>query len=72
MSQQAVGLDMARGSLETSRAFIKVAVDADVTKFPALEAGLMIVGVVLSERYVIVTAGPPDFGASEGNLFFFG
>ena len=72
MSQKASGLDVAGGSFETNRAFVEMAVDADVAKFPALEAGLMIVGVVSGERCVMVTTGPPDFGVSEGDLFFLG
>ena len=43
----------------------------DVTEFPALEAGLVIVWMVMSKGHVMVTAGPPDFGASNGSLFFF-
>ena len=44
----------------------------DVSKFPVLEAGSMIVGVVLGEGCIMVTASPPDFGASDSNFFFFG
>ena len=61
---------MAGGSLEASGAFIKVAIDTDVTEFPALEAGLMIVEVVPSEGRIVVAASPPDFSVSDGNLFF--
>ena len=71
-SQRASGLDMARGSLETSGAFVEMTVDADVAEFPALETGLMVAGVIIGERYVMVAAGPPDFGASEGDFFFLG
>ena len=70
--QWIMGLDMARGGPETDGVFVKVAVDANVTKFPALETGLMVTGVVTSEGYVMVTAGPPDFSVSEGDFFFFG
>ena len=63
---------MARGSLETGRAFVEVAIDVDMTKFPALEAGLVIMKVVVSGGCVMVAAGPPDLGASEGDFFFFG
>ena len=44
----------------------------DVSKFPALEAGFMITGVVTRQGDVMVTAGPPDLSASEGNFFFLG
>ena len=69
-SQWATGLDIARGSPETGGTFVKVAVDTDVTKFPVLETGFMIAGVVTSEGCIMVTASPPDFGVSEGGLFF--
>ena len=39
-------------------------------KFPALEAGLMVSGMIMGEGCVMVTAGPPDFGVSEGDFFF--
>ena len=67
-----MGLDMAGGSLETGGALVQVAIDADVAKFPALEAGLMITGMVMGEGCVMVTAGSPDFGVSDGNFFFLG
>ena len=47
--QWIVGLDMAGGGFETGGTFVEMAVDADVTKFPVLEAGFVIVGVVMSE-----------------------
>ena len=65
-----MGLDMTRGGLETDGALIEMAVDMDVTELPALKAGLMIVRVVTSEGYIMVTASLPDFGAGEGNFFF--
>ena len=70
-SQQAAGLDMARGSLETGGAFVQVAVDTDVAKFPVLEAGFMVTEVVTSKRRVVVAASPPDFGVNKGGFFFF-
>ena len=42
----AIGLDVTRRGFETDRALVKVAVDMDVSEFPALEAGFMVVGVV--------------------------
>ena len=39
-------LDMARGSLKASGALVQVAVDVDVSKFPALEVGFVVLGVV--------------------------
>ena len=41
-SERAAGLNVAGRPLETSGAFVEGAVDADVSKFPALEAGLMV------------------------------
>ena len=72
MLQRALGLDMAGGSLETGGAFVEMTVDMDVAEFPALEAGFVVAGMVSGERYVMVAASPPDFGASEGNFFFLG
>ena len=63
---------MARGSLEADGALVEVAIDTDVAKFPALKTGLMIVGVVMGEGSVMVTASPPDFCASNGGFFFSG
>ena len=63
---------MAGGSLEASGAFVKVAVDVDVTEFPALKTGLMIAGVVAGKGRIMVATGPPDFSASDRGLFFFG
>ena len=63
---------MAGGSLETCVALIKVAVDIDMTEFPALEAGLVVMRVVMGEGCIVITAGPPDFGVSDSNFFFFG
>ena len=42
----ATGLDVARESLETGGTLIEVTVDVDVSEFPVLEAGLMVMGVV--------------------------
>ena len=72
MFQWAMGLDMAGGSLEAGGALRKVIINADMTKFPALKAGLMVVGVVTSEGSIMVTASPPDFRASNGSFLFFG
>ena len=63
---------MARGSLEAGEALIKVAVNTDVSKFPPLEAGFMVSGMVMDKRYIVVTAGPPDLDVSNGDFFFFG
>ena len=70
--QWATGLDMARRGLETGGAFVEMAVDVDMAKFPALETGLVVVGMVMSEGYVMVAVSPPDLGTSEGDFFFFG
>ena len=49
-----------------------MAVDADMTKCPALEAGFMVMGMVMSKGCIMFTASPPDFGVSDGNFFFLG
>ena len=71
MFQQAIGLDMARGSLEAGGALIEVAINADMAEFPTLKAGLMIAGVVMSKGSIVVTVSPPDFHVSNGSFFFF-
>ena len=63
-------LEMTRGSFKTDGALVEAAVDMDVSKFPTLEAGLIVVRVALSKGCVIVTAGLPDFGVSDSDLFF--
>ena len=63
---------MTRGGFETGRTLVDVTVDMNVSKFPVLEAGLMIVGVVTSEGCVMITTDPPGLGASDSNLFFLG
>ena len=45
-------------------------VNADVAKLLILEASLVVLGVVMSERHVIVAASPSDFGVGEGVVFF--
>ena len=70
MSQWALGLDMAWGSPETSGAFIKMAVDADVTKFPTLKADLVVSRVVSGKGHIMVAASPPDFSTGDGGFLF--
>ena len=67
-----MGLDMARGSLKACGALIQVAVNMDMAEFPVLEAGFMIVEIVTSKGCIMVTAGLPDFGVSDGDFFFSG
>ena len=62
---------MARGGFETGGALIEGTIDADVSKFPALEAGFMVLGMVVRQRGVMVAASPPNFGAFQGGFFFF-
>ena len=61
---------MTRGGLETDGALIEMAVYVDVTKLSTLKAGLVIARVVTSKGYIMITAGPQDFSADEGNFFF--
>ena len=72
MFQWAMGLDMAGRSLEAGGALIEVTINADMTKFPTLKAGFIVVEVVTSKRSVMVTANPPDFYVSKDGFFFFG
>ena len=70
--QRATGLDVTQESPEADRALIQGAVDMDMPQFPALEAGLMVSGVVTGKRCVVVAACPPDFSAFKGSFFVFG
>ena len=63
---------MAEGSLEASGTFVEVVIDTDVTELPVLEAGFMVVGVIVSKGCVIVATSPPDFSTSDCSVFFFG
>ena len=47
-----------------------MAIDMDVSKFPVLKAGLIVVGVIMGRGYVMVTTCPPDLSASKGVMFF--
>ena len=62
---------MARGRFETGGAFVQGAVDVNVSKFPALEAGFMVTGIIMGQGNVMVTASPPNVGTFQGGLFFF-
>ena len=46
MSERVTGLDVARGPFEAGGTFVKGAIDVDVSKFPALEAGFVVSGMV--------------------------
>ena len=63
---------MAGGSLEADGTLVQGAINMDVSEFPTLEAGFMISGVIMGEESIMVTAGPPDFGAFESGFFFLG
>ena len=47
-------------------------VDTDIPEFPALEAGLIVLGMVVGKGHVMVTACPPDLSVNEGDVFFLG
>ena len=70
--ERATDLDVARGPLETGGALVKGAVDTDVSEFPALEAGLVVAGVVTRQGGVMVTVSPPNVSVFQGNFLFFG
>ena len=67
--QRTVGLDMTRGSSEAGGTFVQEAVDVDVSKFPALEAGFVVSRVVSGKGGIMVAACPPYFGVFEGDFF---
>ena len=45
----------------SKRAFIQRTIDVNVSEFPTLEAGFMVIGMVTGEGGVVVTASPPNF-----------
>ena len=47
-----------------------MAVHVDVSKFPALEAGFVVMGMVTGEGYIMVAAHPSDLGVDDSDLFF--
>ena len=65
-----MGLDMPRRSLKTGGALVEVTVDTDVSEFPALKAGFVVIEMVTGKGCIIVATSPPDFGVSDGNFFF--
>ena len=65
-------MDMIRGGLKAGGALIQMAVNVDVPKFPVLEAGLIVMEVVMGKGCIIVAASPPDLSVGDGNLFFLG
>ena len=70
-SEGATGLDVAGGPFETGGALIEGAVDMDVSEFPAVKASFVVTGMVTGQGDVVVTAGPPDISAFQGDFFFF-
>ena len=66
-----MGLDVTRGNPKTHGALVQMAVDMDMLKFPALEAGLMITGVVVGKGHIVVAAISSDFCVSDGGFFLF-
>ena len=66
-----MGLDVARRSPKTDRALVQMAVDTDMSELPALEAGFMIVRVVMGKGCVMVSASLPDFSVSHSGFFLF-
>ena len=55
-------LDVAEGSLETGGAFVEGTVNINVSESPALEAGCVVLGMVMGKGSVMVTTSPPNFG----------
>ena len=66
------GLDMTWGGFKAGGTLVEVTVDMDVSKFPALEAGFMVLEMITGEGGIIVATSPSDFGVSDGSFFFFG
>ena len=66
------GLDMARRSFETGRAFIKTTVYMDVAKLPVLKAGFVVSGMIAGKGHVMVATCPPNLSVSDDNLLFLG
>ena len=72
MFKQTPGLDITGGGFQTDETLIKVAIDVDVAKFPALEAGFIVMGMVMGKGCIIVAACPPDFNMCNSDLFLLG
>ena len=51
-------------------ALIEATVDTYMSKFPTLEAGFMVVGIVMDKGCIMVAAGPPDLSVGDDNLLF--
>ena len=62
---------MTERGFQTGRAFIEMVVDADVVEFPVLEAGFMVIGMVMGKRCIVVAICPPDFSMGKGVMFLF-
>ena len=63
---------MTRRSFKTGRTLVKVAIDVDMTEFPALKASFIVMGMVMSEEGVIVAASPLNLGVGDSDLCFLG
>ena len=67
-----MGLDVTRRGPEAGRAFIKTAVDMNVSELPTLRAGFIVIGMITGKGCIMIAPCPPDFSTSGGNLFFLG
>ena len=70
MLKWAVGLDVARGEFQTGGTFIEVAVHTDMPKFPTLEAGFIVMMVIIGKECIMVATSPSNLGLGDGTLFF--
>ena len=53
------------GGLKAGGALVEMTVDMNVSEFPTLKAGLIVVGMVIGQRCIMITASPPDLGVDE-------
>ena len=53
---------MTQGSFEAGGALVEMTIDTDVSKFPVLEAGFMVLGAVSGKGCIIVTTSPVERG----------
>ena len=72
MLKWAVGLDMAKSKLQTGKTFIEVAVYTDMPKFPVLETGSIVMGMIMGKGCIMVTTSLSGFDAGDGNLLLLG
>ena len=71
-SEWTVGMNMTQRGFKAGGTLVKVTVNADMSEFPALKAGFIIVEVVTGKGCVMVTTCPSNLSAGKGVMFLLG